>query len=90
VRFIRIFIMPESEDDVDPIIDGLRTTLPEDRTTIDEEGYTYTRVETDQELMDECICLGIAFAVLEEEGYDCPFDVDLIESDTIPGQTQMH
>jgi hypothetical protein len=89
-RFLKITILPNGIEDaeaIDVVVDGLRTMLPEGRDFLDDEGILFILIETDQELMDESICLGTCYAQLREEGYDEPFDVELVVRDDMPGHS---
>ena len=92
-RFIKITILPEDTDgdagpeDLMTVIDGLRTTVPEGRDFLDNEGNLFVLIESDQELMDESVCLGTCYAQLRDAGYDEPFGLELVVRDDLPGQS---
>jgi hypothetical protein len=76
MRFLKVTLNPESSDDLDAIVDGLRTTIDRE-LIVDSVGATFIEILNDTELMEECLCLGICYGELEADGMQDPFDVEL-------------
>jgi hypothetical protein len=83
MRYLKTVIMPEEKEDIDPIIDGLRTTIDRE-PIIDEEGDAYIEILSDEELMLEAFCLGCCYERLTAEGFDDPFMIEIVELDEPP------
>jgi hypothetical protein len=92
-RFLKITILPDdveglaSAEDLNDVIDGIRTTLPDGRDFLDGDGNLFILIESDQELMDESICLGTCYAQLREDGYEEPFGIELVVQDEMPSHS---
>lgn len=85
MKFLKIIIQFNDEDELDTILSEMRTTINDEREPIvDENGVTYVEIRTDDELMAESFCLGMVFQDLEENGIENPFFVEVVELETPP------
>lgn len=82
-KYLKLVLTPDSEEDLETIIDNLRTTLDREQI-IDAEGDTYIEIQNDVELAQESFCLGMVFAELEEDGIASPFFVEVVELEVEP------
>lgn len=69
-----IELMPSNDEELDIILDGMRTTLDKEPTYADTGEAIYYSL-TLEELVSEIFCLGTVFSDIERE-HDivCPFD----------------
>lgn len=78
-RYLKLEIWPECEDDINDILDGLRTTIDRE-PIIDQDGNAYTEILNDEELMRESFCLGVVYREIEDNtGIEMPFTIEIIE-----------
>lgn len=63
---LTVTILPDTEDQIDDILDGLRTTLSDQGpyNQVDDEGNCIS-ILTVEELTEEIFCLGICYRELE-------------------------
>ncbi len=84
MKYLKISLWPESDEDVDVILDHMRTTIDRE-PIVDEQGDSYVEIFSDEELLREAFCLGAAFQRCEAEtGIECPFVVEVLELDEPP------
>jgi hypothetical protein len=83
MRYLTVDIFFETDDELDQIVNGLRTTI-EREPIVAENGISYTLIENDEELMNESFCLGLCYMELEQQGIEYPFEIGVVELDEPP------
>jgi hypothetical protein len=88
MQFLKVTLNPGSEEELNAILDGMRSTLSCE-PIVDANSDTFLQINTPQELLEESFCLGMCFAEIEDAGVENPFYFELVELDEPPINTMV-
>lgn len=87
MKYLKIILNPADRVIRKRIVEAIETTTDHDQ--IVENGCLFLQLHNETELISEIFCLGLAYADLNREGIDNPFDFEIVPRKTLPPEVAM-